>query len=161
MLPKFGRALALFSLCAMIALSACSASSGAAQKAPSPTAATRANTPILIPPKPPASTQPQPAIVVAAPLAGQVVKSPVRVSGTAQVFEGTVSVAVKDGAGKVLGKGLATASAGAPSRGTFSADIAFTQPATSQAGTVEVYSESPKDGSVRDLVAIRVTLAGR
>lgn len=160
-MPRPGRTLASIPLAAALALAACIPSFGAAGPTPQPTVGLRAATPGSSTPKATSTPQPEPAIVVTAPIAGQMVRSPVHVSGTAQVFEGTVLIAVKDGSGKVVGKGFTTASAGAPRRGTFGADISFTQPITSQTGIVEVYAESAKDGSVRDLVAIKVTLAGR
>ncbi|MDO8671353.1 MAG: Gmad2 immunoglobulin-like domain-containing protein [Dehalococcoidia bacterium] len=161
MLHRLRRALALVPICALVTLSACVASSGAAKPAPKATVGPISIIPGVPAPKATTTPQPAPFIVVTAPIAGLLVKSPVHIAGSAQVFEGTVSLAVKDAAGKVLAQGHTQAGAGAPLRGPFSADIAFTQPITAQAGTIEVYSISPKDGSTRDLVSIKVTLAGR
>jgi hypothetical protein len=95
--------------------------------------------------------------VVEAPKAGQRVASPVRVSGSARVFEGTVVVRVKDAQGNVLSRRSALASEGAPGWGQFAVEVPFTV-GSEQPGTVEAYSPSPRDGSPMNLVTIHVTL---
>lgn len=102
----------------------------------------------------------QPAIVVQEPQQGATIHSPVTVSGTASVYEGTVQIRVRDAAGNVIGTATTTATAGAPARGTFSTTVSFTQPAATQAGKIEVYENDAQDGSERNLVTIPVTLAG-
>ncbi len=99
------------------------------------------------------------AITVDEPQPGAKVNVPVTVKGTASVFEGTVQVAVKDAGGKTLCQTFATASEGAPGRGSFQARVFFPPPATASGGTVEVFSESPKDGSVEDLISVPVTIS--
>ncbi len=47
----------------------------------------------------------------------------IEIKGTAIVYEGTVIVRLVDSKGKVLWHGFATASAGAPVRGSFSASV--------------------------------------
>lgn len=96
-----------------------------------------------------------PGIIVTAPQAGATVSSPVRVTGTASVFEGTVHVRIIDAAGRTLGRGVTTASQGAPGRGTFGVEVAYTG---SGAGVIEVFSPSPRDGAELFLVRIPVTL---
>lgn len=62
-----------------------------------------------------------------------------------------------DAAGRELAKDFATASQGAPEFGTYAFPIAFRVSAETVA-FVEVFSRSPRDGSVTDLVRVPVTL---
>lgn len=98
------------------------------------------------------------AIVVASPRSGETITSPVRVTGTASVFEATLSVRVKDSTGKVVGQGRATASLGAPGRGTFTVDIPFDGAGS---GVIEAYTNSPRDGKESELVSVPVILGRR
>lgn len=102
------------------------------------------------------ATATQAAITVAEPKPGERVKIPMRVKGTASVFEGTVIIAVESADGsKTFCKTFATASEGAPGRGSFEAQIAFPPPFKAPTDArVQVYSESPKDGSVQNLVSV-------
>lgn len=65
------------------------------------------------------------AIVIESPEPGASVSSPVTISGTASVFEGTVQLRVLDADGRQVGSSFATASAGAPGRGDFSKPVEF------------------------------------
>ena len=66
-----------------------------------------------------------PPILVESPLPGAGVSSPLRVSGSASVFEATVRLElVRDG--KTVAATTATAAEGAPSRGAFDAELPFT-----------------------------------
>ncbi len=104
------------------------------------------------------TTSPNGTIKVTKPQAGDKIQSPVRIAGEAQVFEANVRLRVKDASGKVLGDGFTTASVGAPEWGDFSEDFSFTEPKETQVGTVEVFEESAKDGSIADWVVIPVLL---
>ena len=64
-------------------------------------------------------------IVVAKPAAGARVTSPVRVAGTANVFEANVTVQVLDSNGQVLGKTFTTATCGTGCRGSYSVPVTF------------------------------------
>jgi len=101
----------------------------------------------------------QPDIVVASPLCGDEVTSPITVTGTASVFEAALVVVVKDASGQELARANVLASEGAPARGTFSADLTFSLPDAPQNGTIEAFSDSPRDGSVINLFSVPVTLA--
>lgn len=98
-------------------------------------------------------------IVVGEPKPQQNVKSPVRISGLASVFEGTVQAEVVDSKGNIVGRGFTTASAGGPEVGTFSFDLTFTPPANEEPGAVRVFSMSPRDGSRLGLVEVPVVLS--
>jgi hypothetical protein len=109
----------------------------------------------------PAATQTaQPAITVDEPQPGDEVTVPLTVKGRASVFEGTVIVAVEkaDGTGTFC-KTFTTASEGAPGVGSFEAQIAFPPPSEATDARVLVYSESPKDGSVQNLVTVPVVVS--
>ena len=98
-----------------------------------------------------------PAIVVDSPAEGGAVSSPVRISGTADVFEATVSLRILDEHGTEIATGVTTATCGTGCRGTFTTTLAYDVGHT-QRGTVEVFEASAKDGSPINVVRIPVTL---
>jgi len=78
-----------------------------------------------------------PAIAIDTPASGTRVTSPVRVSGSANVFEANVTVQVLDESGQVVGKTFTTATCGTGCRGTYSALASFTVD-REQRGTIVV-----------------------
>ena len=108
----------------------------------------------------PAPAATQAAISVSAPRSGAEVTVPITVKGAASVFEGTVLIAVESADGsKTFCMTFTTAAEGAPGRGSFEAQIAFPPPSSSIDGRVRVFSESPKDGSVQNLVSVPVVIS--
>ncbi len=99
-------------------------------------------------------------ITVARPAAGDEVRSPARVQGTASVFEAAIQANVRNARGEVVGTVNGTASAGAPERGTYDLSIPFKVEGR-QNGAVEVFSRSPRDGSIINLVSVPVVLVGQ
>jgi hypothetical protein len=99
-----------------------------------------------------------PAITVRSPVIGARVTSPVTVSGTADVFEATVSVRVLDSAGHEIARTFTTATCGTGCRGDYSVTVSYSVPRT-QAGTIEVFESSAKDGQPINVQLIPVTLA--
>lgn len=97
-------------------------------------------------------------ITVRAPSSGASVSSPVTVRGTASVFEATLQVVIRDRTGAQIGGQTVTASEGAPGTGTYEAAIPYTLTGGRQPGCVEVFSASPRDGSIENLVSVPVTL---
>ncbi|NMC28188.1 MAG: spore gernimation protein [Syntrophomonadaceae bacterium] len=97
----------------------------------------------------------EPAIWVTAPAVGQVVASPLKITGSARVFEATVSYRLKDANGNILATGFTTATEGAPGRGDFQGEMVFVPPSAGK-GQLEVFWASPKDGSDQDVVVIPV-----
>jgi Immunoglobulin-like domain of bacterial spore germination len=98
------------------------------------------------------------AIVVESPEPGASVSSPVTISGTASVFEGTVQLRILDADGEEIARAFATASAGAPERGDFSKEVEFTV-GEAQDGVVEVFEEnvaSPEESPERELFKVEV-----
>lgn len=91
------------------------------------------------------------------PLPDTQIVSPVAIRGTADVFEGAVSIRLLDSNGQELAATNVQASCGTGCRGKFAANLAFFTPA-SQPGALEVFEISPKDGSIRNLVRVPVTL---
>jgi hypothetical protein len=98
-----------------------------------------------------------PAILVESPLIGAHVSSPVTVSGTANVFEATVSLRILDENGKEIARTFTTATCGTGCRGDYSVSIPFNVD-RQQEGTIEVFESSAKDGSPINVVRIPVTL---
>ena len=116
-------------------------------------------------PTPSASANPKPssvvsakgAITLASPTVNAKLQSPVIISGDASVFEATLQWRITDTGGRVIADGITTASQGAPGRGTFSVTVPYSV-TTETVAFVEVYSRSPKDGNIDEIVRVPVTL---
>jgi germination protein M len=88
-------------------------------------------------------------IALAEPAPGALVKGDrLVVKGEASVFEGTVSLRLRDDRGQVMAQGHATAAEGAPGRGQFSGALSFTPPAGPHAWTLEAFEVSAEDGQI-------------
>jgi hypothetical protein len=99
-----------------------------------------------------------PAITVRSPVIGAQVGNPVTVSGTADVFEATVSVRILDSAGHEIARTFTTATCGTGCRGDYSVTVPYSVPRT-QPGTIVVFESSAKDGQPANVQKIPVTLA--
>jgi hypothetical protein len=98
-------------------------------------------------------------ILVKEPLANTKVRSPLTISGEASVFEAALVWQVTDTAGRVLASGITTATAGAPEKGTFSITATFQDPASDIIGFAEVFTRSPRDGEIDEIVRVPLILA--
>jgi hypothetical protein len=98
-------------------------------------------------------------ILVKEPLANTKVRSPLTISGDASVFEAALIWQVTDTAGRVLASGFTTATAGAPEKGTFSITATYADPASDIIGFAEVYTRSPRDGTIDEIVRVPLILA--
>ena len=88
-------------------------------------------------------------IALAEPAPGALVKGDrLVVKGEASVYEGTVSLRLRDDHGQVMAQGHATAAEGAPGRGQFSGSLSFTPPAGPHAWTLEAFEVSAEDGQI-------------
>jgi germination protein M len=88
-------------------------------------------------------------IALAHPAAGALIKGDrLVVKGEASVYEGTVSLRLRDDQGNVIAQGHATAAEGAPGRGPFSGALTFTPPAASRSWTLEAFEVSAEDGRI-------------
>ncbi len=99
----------------------------------------------------------EPAIFVESPGVGALVQSPFVLTGTASVFEGSFQARLVDSSGRRIVNVVVQASRGAPGRGRFSKEVAFSTSAKS--GTLLVFDQSMEDGSRQDEVKIPVTFA--
>jgi germination protein M len=97
----------------------------------------------------------EPNIFVEQPGVGAVVANPVRITGTAMVFEGSFIARLVDSSGRRIVNATIQASRGAPERGKFAKDVPFSTSA--QKGTLIVYDQSMENGSRMDEVRIPVT----
>ncbi|TCX51622.1 Gmad2 immunoglobulin-like domain-containing protein [Dehalobacter sp. 14DCB1] len=97
----------------------------------------------------------EPAIWVTAPVDGQTITSPLKITGNAQIFEAVVSYRLRDAQGNILAEGNTMAAAGAPGRGDFEASLTFT-PSAAGSGQLEVFESSMEDGSDLNKVIIPV-----
>ena len=98
-----------------------------------------------------------PPIVVTSPAIGERVESPVTVTGTADVFEATVTVRVLDAAGRAVATAFTTATCGTGCRGDFRIAVTYRVP-REQTGAIEVYEVSADDGTRTHVVTVPVTL---
>jgi germination protein M len=88
-------------------------------------------------------------IVVMEPAAGALVAGDrLVVKGEASVYEGTVSLRLRDHHDRVVAQSYATAAEGAPGRGPFAGGLRFTPPAAARAWSVEAFEVSPENGQV-------------
>lgn len=97
-----------------------------------------------------------PQILIESPLPGDTVSSPVRLRGTANVFEANVSIEVRDEAGKMILETFTTATSGTGTRGTF--DTKLSLPTASGDLTIVAFEASAEDGRPLHVVDVRVTL---
>jgi germination protein M len=88
-----------------------------------------------------------PAILVESPTVLNVVRSPLRVTGTANVFEAVFRVQLVDAGGvEILGQRV-QATSGTGTRGTFDITLTYGSDFEAGVGSLIVYYDSPKDGS--------------
>jgi hypothetical protein len=101
----------------------------------------------------------QPAVLVESPRWGEDVRSPLRVTGSANVFEAVFFVELRDSRGRVLVEQRVMATSGSGTRGTFDVTLrpSITDPGP---GTLRTFVYSAKDGSRDDITSIPVTLVG-
>ncbi len=98
-----------------------------------------------------------PAILVESPSIGERVDNPVTVSGTANVFEATVSLRILNAAGKEIARTFTTATCGTGCRGDYSVSVDY-RVDREQPGVIEVFESSAEDGRPINVVRIPVTL---
>jgi len=98
-------------------------------------------------------------ILVKEPLANTRVRSPLTISGEASVFEAALVWQVTDTAGRVLAGDFTTATVGAPGKGTFSITATYKDPPSDIIGFAEVFTRSPKDGTIDEIVRVPLILA--
>ena len=103
-----------------------------------------------------ATEDPLPPIVIESPLPGESVTSPIRVTGTANVFEATVSFEVRDDAGNVVMRTFTTATSGSGTRGTFETELAV--PNLAGPATIVAFEASAEDGSPLHVVEVPVSV---
>jgi hypothetical protein len=97
-----------------------------------------------------------PQILVESPLPGDTVRSPIRLRGTANVFEATVSIDVRGADGKLLERTFTTATSGTGTRGTFDTEVEL--PEHTGAVTVVAYEASAEDGRPLHVVELPLEL---
>jgi hypothetical protein len=96
-----------------------------------------------------------PAILVESPAQGSTVQSPVRVTGSANVFEAQFRAELADANGTVISTQSVHATSGTGTRGTFDVTVPFS---ASGKATLTVFDLSPKDGSRIDVVEVPIQL---
>ncbi|MBN1320696.1 MAG: GerMN domain-containing protein [Thermoleophilia bacterium] len=98
-----------------------------------------------------------PAILVESPTLGNTVSSPLRVTGTANVFEAVFKIEVVNWDGLIIAEKVAHATSGTGTRGTFDETISFTVDRPGL-GALIVSSESGKDGTPINVIEIPLQL---
>lgn len=97
-----------------------------------------------------------PQILIESPLDGDIVRSPIRLRGTANVFEATVSIEVRDGTGTVVLEAFTTATSGTGTRGTFDTELVL--PGANGTMTIVAFESSAKDGKPLHVTEVQVTV---
>jgi immunoglobulin-like protein involved in spore germination len=98
-------------------------------------------------------------IIIDSPDASSAISSPVQVTGTASVDNGTVVASVLDAAGNELGRATTLASAAKPEFGHYDVSVSFTGVAGKR-GQIKVFGVSPRDGKTpTNFYFITVTFA--
>ncbi|MBB6444225.1 LysM peptidoglycan-binding domain-containing protein [Bacillus benzoevorans] len=96
-------------------------------------------------------------MVVWTPLPGTTVGRGFKITGQARSFEANVLHQLKDANGiTISNERFTTADIGAPEYGNFTSMVPFDRSPTSNRGELWVYTRSAKDGSMQDLVRMRV-----
>jgi germination protein M len=98
-----------------------------------------------------------PPILVLDPTPGQAVTSPVRISGTANTFEATLQIELRDADDHVLAKRFATATSGNGTRGTFDTTLAVPNASPGEV-TLVAYEDSAATGKPFHIVRIPLEL---
>jgi spore germination protein GerM len=98
-----------------------------------------------------------PAILVESPTFEREVRSPLRIRGTANVFEAVFQINIVNWDGLIIAEKTVHASSGTGQRGTFDVTVPFSIDKAGN-GTLIVFSESPKDGSNINVVEIPLKL---
>lgn len=98
-----------------------------------------------------------PAILVESPTLGETVASPMRITGTANVFEAVFRINVVNWDGLIIADKVVMASSGTGTRGTFDVTIPFAVDKSGLGGLI-VFAQSPKDGSQINVVEIPLQL---
>jgi hypothetical protein len=99
----------------------------------------------------------EPAIFVEHPGLGAVLDNPATLSGSAMVHEGSFVARLVDNSGRRIVSVTVQASRGAPERGRFRTEVAFSTSAAK--GMLVVYTQSMEDGSRQNQQRIPVTFA--
>lgn len=99
-----------------------------------------------------------PPTLVETPAVGDALSSPLRLSGTSNVFEATSNYELLDAAGNVIAEGFVTATCGTGCRGTFDVEVPFDWSGEPR-GTLLVFELSAEDGSRVNVVEIPLTFA--
>jgi len=98
-----------------------------------------------------------PVILVESPGSGSTLDSPIRVTGSANVFEAQFQAELTDATGAVLARQTVHATSGTGTRGTFDTTLSYHLAASGPA-TLTVYDTSPRDGSRVDVARIPLRL---
>jgi len=98
-----------------------------------------------------------PAILVESPALGDTITSPVRVRGSANVYEATFQLNLVDWDGKIIAEETVTASSGTGTRGTFDVTVPFSVDMAGR-GALIVFVYSAKDGSQVNVREIPLTI---
>jgi germination protein M len=98
-----------------------------------------------------------PAILVESPTLGETITSPVRVTGTANVFEATFQLNITDWDGLIVYDNHVTATSGTGTRGTFDVTADFVVD-RSGPGSIITFVYSAKDGSQENVIEIPVQI---
>lgn len=96
-------------------------------------------------------------ILVLRPLPGDIIQEGSFIQGMARAFEANVLYSILDTQGNIVSKEKSiTARAGGPEYAEFSTNLQFDIKPSTPTGELRVYTRSANDGSIQDLVRVRV-----
>lgn len=99
-----------------------------------------------------------PPVLLESPRLNAEVESPVRLTGSANVFEATFQVEIVDGDGLIVYEDFVMASSGTGERGTFDVTVEF-EPETTGLGAIITFVFSAEDGSRQEVREIPVRIS--
>jgi hypothetical protein len=94
-----------------------------------------------------------PAILIESPLPNERVRSPLRVSGTANTFEATFAIDIRNSSNQTFTHQIVTATSGSGTRGTFDTTISFTA-----SGSISLVAYEPSAENGQPLHTVRIPL---
>jgi germination protein M len=94
-----------------------------------------------------------PAILVESPLPGERVTSPLQVRGTANTFEATFTLEIRNESNRTLSREIVTATSGSGTRGTFDTTISF-----NARGPISLVAYEPSAENGQPLHTVRIPL---
>lgn len=96
-------------------------------------------------------------ILIDVPKEDEAIGNPAIIKGQAEVFEATFNIRIKDANGKILGEAMAMTQEG-QTMSPYTVNLSYAT-STTEFGLIEAFDYSAKDGSIQDLVSVKIKFA--